>query len=299
MKAATELSDKYRCAQPPADRFIVAEIHRLAYLTVRMPATFAAARAVFAETRRLAPEMRVESLLDLGAGSGSAGWAAAEVFGEIRRMTFVEQDEGLVRLGQSIARESGLAALNSADWKIKNLRAGISLSPHDLVVFSYSLGEIHKDEAIKIVKAAWRATGGALVVVEPGTMKGFKLIRAVREELIQAGGHIVAPCPHRLECPMTGDDWCHFAQRFERSSLHRRIKAGSLGYEDEKFSYIVAAKTPVQSIQSRVIRHPLKRPGFVQIQLCSLDRLQRITVSKSDRENWKRARKTEWGDEWR
>ncbi|MEK7832695.1 MAG: methyltransferase type 11, partial [Acidobacteriota bacterium] len=39
--AASELSDRYR-QQRKADRFITTDEHRLAYLAVRMPATFAA-----------------------------------------------------------------------------------------------------------------------------------------------------------------------------------------------------------------------------------------------------------------
>ena len=36
---------------------------------------------------------------------------------------------------------------------------------------------------------------------------------------------VVAPCPHDGVCPMQGTrSWCHFVQRFERSSLQRVTK---------------------------------------------------------------------------
>jgi len=36
---------------------------------------------------------------------------------------------------------------------------------------------------------------------------------------------VVAPCPHDGACPMQGtQSWCHFVQRFERSSLQRVTK---------------------------------------------------------------------------
>ena len=244
------------------------------------------------------PELKIDSLLDLGAGPGTAAWAAAEIFGELQQLTLIEQNGELIRLGQSLARGSGHPALRSADWKRLNLKTADSFPACDLVVSSYSLGEVGRDEAIKIIATAWQAARKAIAIVEPGTVKGFELIREIRNELIKAGGSLLAPCPHQQACPMQSGDWCHFAQRFERTSLHRRIKSGSLGYEDEKFSYLVAAKQPAHPVSARVIRHPIKQSGSVQIQLCTSDQLQKITVTRRDKESWRRARKTDWGDAW-
>src|SRR5258708_21955953 len=98
---------------------------------------------------------------------------------------------------------------------------------------AYSLGE--SDDA-SLLRAAWYASRKALIVIEPGTVAGFECVRKVRDQLIALGAHIAAPCPHANPCPMTGNDWCHFAARVERSSMHRRLKGGDLGHEDEKFS---------------------------------------------------------------
>src|SRR4051794_26699067 len=79
-KASAELSEKYRQQSLKAAPFITNDAHRLAYAAVRMPATFAASHAALMEVRCLAPELQTESMLDLGAGTGAASWAAAEVF---------------------------------------------------------------------------------------------------------------------------------------------------------------------------------------------------------------------------
>lgn len=297
--AATELSDRYR-QQRKAERFITTDVDRLAYMAVRMPATFAAVSKALAQLgEKFQPESLPESLLDLGAGTGAAAWAAAEAFGSLRQFTLIEQDSKLIELGRRLASES--EALGSAEWRLANLRSVAEFAPHDLVICSYSLGEIESAVASRVLKAAWQATRQVLIVVEPGTMKGFATIRVARDQLIEAGAFLAAPCPHQASCPMSpmGEDetdWCHFSARFDRTSLHRRLKGGSLGYEDEKFSYVAAAKHPVTPETARVIRHPLRQPGFTQLQLCTPEGLKTLSITKRDKEAWKRARKTDWGD---
>lgn len=290
--AANELSDRYR-QQKKTDRFITTDAHRLAYLAVRMPATFAAVSKALSQINE---EFLPESLLDLGAGTGSAAWAAAETFDSLRRIKLVEQDRGLIELGRRLAEQS--ETLRTANWQAANLRTQAEFDSHDLVVCSYSLGEIESAAASKILNSAWQASKQILVVVEPGTTKGFATVRAAREQLIEAGAFLIAPCPHQTACPMPLDesDWCHFAARFDRTSLHRRLKGGSLGYEDEKFSYVAVAKHAVTPATARVIRHPLHQPGFIQLQLCMPDGLQTAKITKRDKEVWKRARKVDWGD---
>lgn len=297
-QAAAELSAAYRAGQL-SGAFITSELHRLAYAAVRLPATFAAVRAVFAEVRRRWPEQSVHSLLDLGAGPGTAGWAAGEVFGELASLTLVEADPGLIELGKALARAGEHARLEEACWVQGDLRGLPPFEPHDLVVSSYALGELREEEASAVLQAAWAATSQVLVVVEPGTVRGFGLIRRLRDELLRAGAHVIAPCPHQAACPLPEGDWCHFSQRLERSRLHQRLKEVALGYEDEKFSYVAVAKHPVEPAPARILRHPLRHAGHAELQLCTPEGLQTLTVTRSDKECWKEARKAEWGDEWR
>ena len=56
-----------------------------------------------------------------------------------------------------------------------------------------------------------------------------------------------------------------------RSSLHRQVKGGSLAYEDEKFSYLVAARFTAAPGASRVVRRPQIRKGQVLLELCTPD----------------------------
>jgi len=119
---------------------------------------------------------------------------------------------------------------------------------------------------------------------------------------LAAGARMLAPCPGERECPMagpmTGKDWCHFAARVERSSLHRKVKDGALGHEDEKYSYVAVAREAVTPAEVRIIRHPRHRPGLVALDLCTAEGLRERQVSKRDREKYRQARQARWGDAW-
>lgn len=297
LEAREELTDRYRSRRPEKQGFMTTEAQRCAYVTARMPATFAVIYRVMEELQRRKPAIIPKTLLDLGAGPGSVMWAANALFPTIQEITLVEKDADLAALGRRLAGYSDREAIRKAVWQIADMEKEGSYSSHDLVVLSYSVGELAESSRESLIQASWQATSQFLVVIEPGTPVGFEGIRAIRSQLMSLGAHLVAPCPHELVCPMAGGDWCHFSERIERSSLHRRLKEGSLGYEDEKFSYVIASKTPCILPQSRVLRHPLKRSGHVVLTLCTKDcGLKQETISKRNGEDYKIARKLEWGD---
>jgi ribosomal protein RSM22 (predicted rRNA methylase) len=296
-KAAEELTQQYK-----SERFsspaIKAPAHRSAYLAVRLPATFAANLHVFTEVQRLAPQLEFNSMLDLGAGPGTALYAAAEIFPSLGVATLAESDASLIHLGKRLSASSPHATVRNAVWLQQDLNA-LSCGPQDLVVISYALGELPKAAAEKFIARAWQCTKKLLVVIEPGTVRGFHFIHEARSALIAAGAHLLAPCPHGKECPMAAaGDWCHFAARVERTSLHRQLKGGALGYEDEKFSYVVASRDPISAAPARIVRHPQKHSGHVQLTLCTPEGLTTPTIGKSQKEKYKFARHAHWGDAW-
>jgi ribosomal protein RSM22 (predicted rRNA methylase) len=264
-----------------------------------MPATFAANLNVFTELRRRSPEVEISSLLDLGAGPGTALLAAAEVFPTLRSATLLETDREWLRIAKQLATTNPFIAGRDAEWLQRDLREAGELPPHDLVVISYALGELPLASAEALSRRALQAARRFLVVIEPGTLRGFGVINAVRSSLIAQDARILAPCPHTNSCPMAAaNDWCHFSQRLERTRDHRRIKGASLGYEDEKFSYLIASPLELLSAPARIIRHPGIHSGHVQLELCTREGLVRKTVARSDKHSYKRARQARWGDEW-
>jgi ribosomal protein RSM22 (predicted rRNA methylase) len=263
-----------------------------------LPATFAAIKAVLLEIRERLPGVEIKRLLDLGAGPGSVMWAAAEVFGELERVTLIERDDELIALGKRLARRSSHEAVASAEWLRGDLRSELKAAPHDLVVISYALGELDSSIVKRVIGGCWSASERLAVVIEPGTPRGFSKILAAREEMIALGASIVAPCPHESACPLAEGDWCHFSERVERTSYHRRAKLAAMGYEDEKFSYVVGGRVTCAACQARIIRRPRKLKGHVNLELCARAGLQRLTVSRKRAEAYKRARKAAWGSAW-
>lgn len=272
---------------------------RAAYLFTRFPATFAANLRVFTELRRRAPESEVRTLLDLGAGPGTALFAAAEVFPQLVRATLVESDLQWLQTAKSLGASSPSPAVRNARWVQLDLRKAAQFEPHDLVVISYALGELNGRIGEEVVHRAWQSGAKFLVIVEPGTRRGFARVNAVRSLLTSQSADILAPCPHKHVCPMAAaNDWCHFSQRLPRSSEHRRLKAADLGYEDEKFSYVIATRVAASAAKSRIVRHPRKHSGHVQLELCTpAGMIEKRTVTRSDKEAYKKARQAEWGEE--
>jgi len=299
VQATAQLTAHYKAADfcTPA---VATEAHRVAYLAVRLPATYAAIHRVLAEIKLRAPQQEIASLLDLGAGPGTALFAAAVEFPSLQRATLVESDSGWLAVGKRLAEQSESPIVKRAQWLKQDLRSGLTCEKHDLVVISYTLGELPQAAAEAVVSKAWKCASKFLVVIEPGTRRGFAAINTARSALLANAATILAPCPHHFTCPMAAvGDWCHFSQRVERTSQHRQLKGGDLGYEDEKFSYFVAAKNNSPSAGARIIRHPGKHSGHVKLVLCAENgQIESRTITRSNKEAYKRARKAEWGDLW-
>lgn len=292
--AREELTERYRAKSGSNKSLITTDAHRYAYIATRMPATFAVIKRVLNE---IPNNNCVKSLLDLGAGPGTAMWAASEVLPAIERIDLIEKDRALAAIGKRLATHNTHAVVQGASWHDGDLERLTSLPASDLIVLSYTVGELAPSAIQPLLDACWQACGEYLVVIEPGTPAGFERIRAIRSHLIGLGAHMVAPCPHTLPCPMSGSDWCHFSERVERSVLHRRLKGGSLGYEDEKYSYVVVSKSACALPPARILRHPQKRSGHVLLRLCTAHNgLQDAIVSKRTPEAYREARKAEWGD---
>ncbi len=297
------LIENYRGATPTSAPILRDAADVTAYAAYRMPATYAAARSALAAFRARAGAWAPGSHLDLGGGTGAATWAVADAWPDAgHTSTVLDWSQAALALGRALAAGSAGPAVRDAVWTRAPLGGAPRLPAADLVTVSYVLGELTPGHRTALVDAAAAAARGAVVVAEPGTPEGYARIIAARDRLIAAGLTVLAPCPHDAACPVTGADWCHFAARVQRTSFHRQVKGGTLPYEDEKFSYVAAARpdaVPAAPAPHRVVRHPQIRKGLVLLDLCNGDgTLDRPAVTKRQGPLYRQARDADWGDAW-
>ena len=236
-----------------------------------------------------------ETVLDCGAGTGAATWAANELL-ELEAVTCLEREDAMRSVGSALMRASD-GALAGARWASCDLTASAALPKAQLVIEGYMLGELSEGMRMPVARKLWEASEQMLLLIEPGTPQGFANLAAVRRELTALGAHVAAPCPAGSKtCPMTGDDWCHFSVRVQRTRLHKALKGGEAPYEDEKYAYLVLTReAPRAACQARVLRHPLIQPSRITLTLCEGgEKTQRIVTKKDAL--WKRARKLGAGD---
>ena len=288
---AESLSAAYRAQDGSAG--IRTPLDALAYALVRMPATYAAARHALGEAAARCAELQPASLLDVGAGPGTASWAAADVWPSLGQMTLLDQNAALLEVSRRIGTASGL----QVQQQLGTIPAALGEAT-DLVVASYALTEIPAATLPAVLEKLWPLAAQMLVIVEPGTPEGFRRVLLYRDWLKKAGAHLVAPCTHMEECPLrSAARWCHFSQRLSRTRDHLQVKSASVNYEDEKLCYLVAVRQePAASAKRRILSTPRVNKGEILLQLCAPHAVEQKPIPRAQKEAYKAARHYSWGD---
>jgi ribosomal protein RSM22 (predicted rRNA methylase) len=274
---------------------IRSEADALAYALARMPATYAAVTASLNALVEVRPDFAPKSLLDVGAGPGTASWAMAEAFPSLQDFTLLDANEALRTLALDLARDS--TRLRDIGYERGEARTALTrANAADLVVASYMIGEIGDAEQRALTELMWARTADTLLVVEPGTPAGYARIIALRDHLIAQGAHVAAPCPHDGKCPLQAPDWCHFTQRLQRSRAHKQVKSAELPFEDEKFTYVALTRMPIGRRPSRVLAQPAVSKVEIAAKLCTPTGLALTKVPRRAKVDYAGARRWRWGD---
>lgn len=266
----------------------------LAYAIVRMPATYAACADVFARLSEAHPDFAPSSILDIGAGPGTATFAASEHWPAVAKFELYEPHPHMAAVCQALGAADPRCRLFE---RSKSSRiAGIS-GRFDLVVASYVLTEQDEAAGLGLVRAMLRTMGDYLVLVEPGTTRGYQRLMAARQTVVAAGMSIAAPCPGNLSCPLPAGDWCHFKVRLNRRKDHRMIKGAEAPFEDEPFSYLVIGKSAAAAAPfARILREPSIGKAAVGLTLCTPSGLEKRTIPRRSKAAYKAAKRWSAGD---
>lgn len=261
---------------------------QLAYGLFFFPQTFMRTQFVLEECWRPAGAGEVR-ILDLGAGSGAAGFAALIRLGD-RPASLRAVDGSSVAL-QSLARAADACRELWPNANVETAHASVSAVPdsaekYGLILCSFALNELaERDSAFDA--AAWTQAlmnrlepGGLLVLLEPALKTTSERLEALRDRAAAEGwARIVGPCMHHARCPMlaSGRYWCHEVRRWEPPPLAEKINRKLFrDLPHLKFSFL--ALTPGRGVdvdpsplRARMVAPMMKERGKFTTRGCAAD----------------------------
>lgn len=290
-KASLSLTSAYESNKGDNSRIVTSEELAAAYCAVRMPATYEAVYSALSHAVKNG-QIKINSVLDVGAGTGAAFFAASALF-DISRAVLVEREKNMLSLAGRFCDAGGF----KAELIRSDARTFETTEKFDLVTVSYALNEMDKASREKLLDKLSEYTNKLLLIVEPGTPAAFNLQKEIRRYMAAKGRSLIAPCPGNTVCSLPENDWCHFSCRVQRSKLHKFVKGGDSPFEDEKYTYSAFCfDGSLTACKARVLRHPITDKGKVFLSLCTDNGIKSQTVFKSDKELYKTARKSICGD---
>lgn len=290
---AQKLSDRYMNEKRTGQILLSKEKEALAYSIMRMPATFCAVTVALRNTLKIAGNCNIETVLDIGAGTGAATWAINE-FITPKEITCLEREEAMRTIGQPLMKCN--SEMKKVQWISEDITNSQLVKGADLIVASYIINELKQEERKNVIKKLMELESKIILIIEPGTPEGFKNIKEIQKTALENGAFIIAPCTAQEKCKLPENDWCHSTVRVERNKIHKILKSADAPYEDEKFSYIAISKENLGTAQSRILRHPIIESGKITLKLCTNGNIEEKIITKKDKEKFKIAKKKKCGD---
>ena len=287
------LSNRYMNEKREGQTLLSKQKEALAYSCTRMPATFCAVTTALKHTLNIAEDFKIESVLDIGSGTGAATWAINEIISP-KKNTCLEREEAMRNVGQALMKYS--EEMKKVEWINADITNAKIIKGADLIVSSYMINELKQEERKNVIQKLLSLESKIILILEPGTPEGFKNIKEIQKIALENGLHIVAPCTTQEICKLPENDWCHTTIRVERNKTHKLLKSGDAPYEDEKFSYISISKEPIETKYSRILRHPIIETGKITLKLCTEGNIEEKIITKKDKEQFKLAKKKKCGD---
>lgn len=292
-EVAQNLSNRYMTEKRAGQTLLSKEVEALAYSIMRMPATFCAVTVALKHTLNIAKDLEIETVLDIGAGTGAATWAVKELINP-NKIDCLEREEAMRKVGQALMKKD--TSNSEITWINEDITTLKQINGADLIVASYIINELKQEQRKQVIEKLLQLDSKIILIVEPGTPEGFKNIKEIQKTALENGAYIVAPCTSQEICKLPEDDWCHATVRVERNKIHKMVKAGEAPYEDEKFSYITISKENLGTAKSRILRHPIIENGKITLKLCENGNIESRIITKKEKELFKISKKKNCGD---
>jgi ribosomal protein RSM22 (predicted rRNA methylase) len=183
---------------PWKDRFT-----QLAYRHYYLPLNYLRCAQVIERGSQVGFFEELTHFLDWGAGPGTASLALAhsEIKSQIKKQTLFDLSKSTLTSFSDLHED----LINKNYLDFLDLRTAYPDKKNTCLVFSYSLTE--KND----LPAGW-SDYEALMILEPSTSDDGRRLLQMRQQLIDEGYFMWAPCTHQLACPLltlSKHDWCH------------------------------------------------------------------------------------------
>jgi ribosomal protein RSM22 (predicted rRNA methylase) len=240
--AVLKLSDAFtreRAELPP--NYFDDETNRLAYLAGFVLANAAKIASCLEQILGLLPGKGPLSILDVGAGPGTAVFAASSFFYD-REVGFVaiEANRRILDTARSLGRL--LPDSHGVEWVAGNVEI-LPNNHFDIAIAANVLNELGPEEQLRACKKLL-STSKILIVIDPALKQTTRSLMALRDQIVD-GAHasVVAPCTHQNPCPMLAAnqrDWCHFYLEWQRPKLLEALdNATGLDHCYLKMAYLI------------------------------------------------------------
>ena len=282
----SELTRKYKEETGRSVSLIDSKKDSVLYAISRMPSTYAVIYTLLNQLVSQDLISDVSTVFDVGAGTGAGFFALKEIDSNID-LSLLERDENMLFVLNNLIDEK--PEIIKGDINHLNLN-----KKFDLVMSSYVLSEMTEGDRKIALQKMFELSNKYVLLIDTGTPKTYAEYMKIKETAKELGCFVVAPCLHE-KCSLK-NDYCQFFARVERSSLQKMAKSATLGYEDEKYFYLLFSKNDNLPQKARVIRRPNIETNSIKLSLCTKEGVVQNNYTKKDKEMFKRAKKSKIND---
>lgn len=277
------LTMKYKSNQAVYKSVFESKQDSMVYAISRMPATYGVLYRLLNDLIEQGKIVNVNSLIDIGSGTGAGFFACEELF-HGAEISLFERDKNMIDVFNQF--ETGVC-VNRFD-----ITKDAIDKTSDLVMCSYVFSELSEEGRVTGLKKMIEASNRYVLLIDTGTPRTYENFMKLKKIVQEMGFEVTAPCMSQ-KCGLK-DDYCQFYARVERSGLMKLAKNATLSYEDEKYFYLLIDKQVNKSEATedrRVIYRPKITGNFIELKLCSSKGVEVNKFTKKDKEFFKKAKK--------